>query len=267
MTSRSPQPGDDDRDYAKWVANGQHVEARWATGDGVRATGRVVAWSMEPTLTILTEDDERVHWVASLVHPVEPVDDPSKDLTGSIRRTKTLTCIARERDGGADFHRWIAVELNEAFTDQHMRGSPVIGAVPGTPAAEAQADPTLTLPDVIERNRTQVLPCGHDFAEHGGMACTDPVDGQRARVARAAGLLASTAAPAPRVFRSDGPEPPLDVLQVRDRDGALLIRVDNEDLWIGEGQWDRGRNTYPASPKPWCDHTMPKYDPYTEVLP
>jgi hypothetical protein len=73
------------------------------------------------------------------VEVLERADDPSKDLTGSIRHTGTITCIARERDGGPDYHRWIAVELNESFTDEHMRGTRVIGAVPGTPAAEAQA--------------------------------------------------------------------------------------------------------------------------------
>lgn len=71
--------------------------------------------------------------------------------------------------------------------------------------------------------------------------------------------------PAPRVFTADGPEPPGDVLQVSDRDGDTLTRAGNDGLWAGEGQWGKGNWGYPDVVKRWRDHTLTKYDPYTEV--
>jgi len=120
-------------------------------------------------------------------------------------------------------------------------GWPVIGAVPGTPAAEQHHEPVS--PDGPSGQPFPPLPDPHV-----------PVVLKRADTA-------------PRVFPADGPEPPVDVNQVRDKDGALLSRVSDADLWIGEGGWSEGRNTYSERAKPWCEHVLAKYEPYTEVLP
>lgn len=164
----------------------------------------------------------------STVEVLERADDPSADLTGSIRRTKAVTCVARERDGGAGFHRWIAVEINEAFTDDHMRGSHIIGAVPGTPADEV----TVTGEDIDRWAQADEV----DSIWDGEAGRRVPFVPQRAdkQARRDASWPAS-----PRVFRSDGPEPPEDVECARffgtpDRLNGLFLRrsVDLQLRWV-----------------------------------
>jgi hypothetical protein len=158
-----------------------------------------------------------VPWLDASVEVLEPADDPRKDLTGSIRRTTAVTCIARERDGGPDYHRWIAVELNEAFTDEHMRGSEVIGSVPGTPAAEQQqrADDRH-----CDNCTCPVHVCGYIL---GTPDCVDSHPRQYPDVS-GGGVPYPSSQREPRVFRSDGPEPPPDV------ECLEFFRVDDEQV-------------------------------------
>lgn len=66
-----------------WLVSRRRVTAR--TSDGCpHASGRVVAYYDRPTVTIETDDGERVHWMAHLVD-ADPVDDPSKDAVGTVR--------------------------------------------------------------------------------------------------------------------------------------------------------------------------------------
>lgn len=181
MSDRKPQKGDRCRVTFEATYEG---EGR----DGQPARVKVVKGGM-PALVSVAD--------GSVFEVLESADDPSKDLTGSIRRTRTVTCIARERDGGPDYHRWIAVELNESFTDEHMRGSRVIGAVPGTPAAEAEKqDSSLDADDED--------PLTPEYRAHVGRSG----DGHNTPVAGCGFCRPSRE---PRVFSSDGPEPPEDV--------------------------------------------------------
>lgn len=155
-------------DWHKWVHTRQEVEARTATGDLLHARGRVISLADHPTLTIETEDGERVHWAAHLTHAVEPVDDPSKDLAGTVRRGpdgRSWVKIGGREDDTLGWD-WITPVDDSADASADVAKFPVIGAVPGTPAAEAQTEAELPR---WERE-----------------------------------LLEATT---PRVFRSDGPEP------------------------------------------------------------
>lgn len=53
----------------QWVRDGQHVRAVFATGDGTFTTGRVIAYTDRPTVTIERDDGTRAHWLAELCEP------------------------------------------------------------------------------------------------------------------------------------------------------------------------------------------------------
>lgn len=116
---------------------------------------------------------------SATVEVLERADDPSKDPEGTQRLVEYDCEPARvftaSEDGAFD-NRWVA--LNGAtYSDAEIAGSKVIGAYPGTPAAEAARDKAVAdaLPD-WERD-----------------------------------LVAAGQTREPRVFKSDGPEPPADV--------------------------------------------------------
>lgn len=90
------------------------------------------------------------HTTVELIEPAKPVDDPSKDPTGTVRRNadgRIVTRVDTELP-------WL--EYTDGFTtygwlhDDEVEGWPTIGAVPGTPAAEA--GPALST-EVIEQAR------------------------------------------------------------------------------------------------------------------
>lgn len=55
--------------YIDWVSTSQRVDANYATGDGRHATGRVIAYTDRPTVTIETDDGRRISWLAELCDP------------------------------------------------------------------------------------------------------------------------------------------------------------------------------------------------------
>ena len=56
-------------EYRRWVSDGTRVNANLANGFGVHATGKVFAYTDEPTVVIETDDGERVSWIARLCTP------------------------------------------------------------------------------------------------------------------------------------------------------------------------------------------------------
>ena len=57
-------------DYFQWVREGAIVEAQYGAGAGIHATGRVIAYTDRPTVTIETDDGRRVTWIADMCEPV-----------------------------------------------------------------------------------------------------------------------------------------------------------------------------------------------------
>lgn len=118
-------------DPTAWVDNRQRVEARYAIGDGVAAVGAVISYCDAPTVTIETDDGRRVSWRVDLT---VAVSDLSADPIGTVRGMgDTLQPWAKR-----NHNEWVCITHDETTDDREMAGCPVTGAVPGTPAAEAQ---------------------------------------------------------------------------------------------------------------------------------
>jgi hypothetical protein len=119
------------------------------TGDRVRVTYEA-AWDQDRGthywLRDLTDGTTASVPKTATVELIEPADDPSKDPVGTVRR----------EDHGEGFSLWQAFENQHGertwlctwstvrgnrgvhLWDKRLVGQPVIGSVPGTPAAEAQ---------------------------------------------------------------------------------------------------------------------------------
>jgi hypothetical protein len=72
---------------------------------------------------------------------VEPADDPSKDPVGTVRKAPNGLVVVRGhvfRPGNLYHPGWLAVTGSSKHTHEQVTGWEVIGAVPGTPAWEAQ---------------------------------------------------------------------------------------------------------------------------------
>lgn len=90
--------------YERWVRDGQYVEARYGTGPGVHARGRVVAFCDAPTVTIETNDGSKVHWRADLTHPAEAPDGPAKDPVLHVHHTVWKSLVAYLDSVGVTVH-------------------------------------------------------------------------------------------------------------------------------------------------------------------
>jgi hypothetical protein len=180
----------------------------------------------------------------AVVEVVEPADDPSADPIGTVRR------------GVAPMEVWIKVNHDRwayagttsstaQYGDEYIRQtdyrSDVIGAVPGTPAAEAQ--------------RQDVGYCGPCKVVHDE---------------REPAVQLSPHGWEPRVFQSDGPEPPEDVTVLRwlDRDPAARWEylVHTPSGWV----WTSGPDQKPHAPATgayWDTATRACPGRYEEVQP
>jgi hypothetical protein len=218
---------------------------------------------------------------------VEPADDPSKDPIGTVRQCPDADVVAvrtewcHEHESGS--YRWRLPATGGArptsvlVNDEHVEGWPVIGAVPGTPAAEANPVP----PQVLERVREMLsngqqiraikaireVCVGMGLKEAKAYAESLPewAEGDQALAGQIRdGLNLSPHGWEPRVFHAKGDEPPDeppdDVASVVDVQGDHLDRVGA--VWIG-----RGGDGYPLIAKPWENHVLAKYAPYREVQP
>jgi hypothetical protein len=159
------------------------------------------------------KDGTVIYPADAVVEVVEPADDPSKDPEGTYRRSDSGVVVARLDEQDESGVEWVVV-FRCGATDRRMydhrevTGWPVIGAVPGTPAAEAQ--------------RHDMGYCGTCKVVHDE---------------REPAVQLSPHGWEPRVFQSDGPEPPEDVKALRwlDRDpGArweYLIHTRSGWVW------------------------------------
>lgn len=78
------------------------------------------------------------------VEILERADDPSKDPVGTVRRSVSLTYTKSEHAGCNGNLPWVRLTGDgnvRTYSDGEVVGLPVIGAVPGTPAAEAAEEP------------------------------------------------------------------------------------------------------------------------------
>jgi hypothetical protein len=191
----------------------------------------------------------------AVVEVVEPADDPSQSPIGEVRREdhdkpgdppgfslwQKVVMPTIGAHPGTERQRWLCVlssapgNRGEYLDDDDVVGTPVIGAVPGTPAAEAQLHNMGycgTCKVVHYKREPAVQPSPHGWE--------------------------------PRVFHAKGDdlpdEPPEDVASVVDVQGDHLDRMGA--VWIG-----RGGDGYPLIAKAWENHVLAKYAPYREVQP
>lgn len=128
MTGRMPQPGD----RVRVSFEGEYV--RKADGDH----------------HIVKADHDWCHETpnGAVVEVLEPADDPSKSPIGEVRRSSTAA-VTVIKVGDTVATRWQAVETDASLGNEFVAGWEVIGAVPGTPAAEQNPVP----PPVLARVR------------------------------------------------------------------------------------------------------------------
>jgi hypothetical protein len=68
------------------------------------------------------------------VEVIEPADDPSKDLVGTVRAWADGPYVRSDRD---PYWPWVPVHRDGGNDHRSMTGTKIIGVVPGSPAAEA----------------------------------------------------------------------------------------------------------------------------------
>jgi hypothetical protein len=92
-------------DYSAWVRDGQYVEARYASYDGVHARGWVYAYSDKPTVHLVQADGADFTWNAELCAPVGDASDEARRaalalrgrVTGSVPYLESEVAYWRER--------------------------------------------------------------------------------------------------------------------------------------------------------------------------
>jgi outer membrane murein-binding lipoprotein Lpp len=131
-------------------------------------------------------DDGSIHHLPGAdIHVLERAGDPADDLSGTVRLRGGSSAV-KLRD---DYWAFVRDEDDPPlrFRDRELIGYPVIGVCPGTPAAEAEKQPAADQPPVHVDNEAIV------GGRYGNTVQTHE----------------------PRMFRSDGPEPPEDVAVLR----------------------------------------------------
>jgi hypothetical protein len=270
----------------------------------------VIAYADKPTLTIEQEDGTHVSWVAELVHPADdPSKDPiwtvrevepkpaAADGNIVVKFGDSFWLYPSNMGNGYGRLDWARV-----------KNSKVIGSVPGTPAWTAWCEGDLPgmggagFPAHTDTRGLSDDDYCRDMAQALGMTRADTswdelVDEAR-RVAvharrdeRAEGHARETctlndcvAAPwhdktdecgpqrrEPRVFQSDGPEPPADVevvewLLERDPNGYQYVRRVG-DGWLWSLLPHEQAPTVDAAPASWKWATHACKGTYREVLP
>lgn len=135
MSAETPKP----RDPLVWVHKRQRVEARY-TDETVHAVGNVIAYTDAPTVVIETDEGRHVSWRADMTFVA---DDPSKDKPGAYRTAhRDGATLVKLRD-----NHWAAPREGECtplyYSDADMAeiAGPLVGVLPGTPAAEVKESP------------------------------------------------------------------------------------------------------------------------------
>lgn len=221
----------------------------------------------------------------------EPADDPSKSPIGEVRRSSTAA-VTVIKVGDTVATRWQAVETDASLGNEFVAGWEVIGAVPGTPAAEQNPVPPPVLARVRELltngQRIRAIKAIREAAVGLGLkeakafaetlpewAVAERVNNERLRDAVLGEEVHVPADPhvpvvlkradtAPRTFRSDGPEPPSDVTCVewlRETRSTANFLQRHKDGWA----WvlrPGGEPVFSDTPLHWC----PARGEFREVL-
>lgn len=212
----------------------------------------------------------------------ERADDPSSDPIGTVREGAGPQYLNAWVKAGHNL--WVAVNASAAenMTDTQLLASahPVIGAVPGTPAAEADK-PERQVPLELRQKLADVLVSGDKdrairIALNWGMDYDDAVTyiesmpeyqtGRNHRPVEDVALpplhvdneaivqgqyyTEKARQRQPREFRPDGPEPPVDVTALEDEGpdwGDMKYLLRTGDLWC----WS------PSPKLVWPDHSDP----------
>lgn len=204
MSDRKPQPGDRVRVAFEAIWDQDRGSHYWLRDEADGTTTSIPA--------------------AAMVEVLEPADDPSSDPWGLVRRGPNGAIaihmhVRRNIDGYAQ--GWRLTKGSVDMTDDQVVGWEVIGAVPGTPAAEQHM-----------HNAGYCGTCNmvHDRREHVPPVATEEID--------ASTLFPPPVGTAPRVFKADGPEPPIDVRVLIDSNPdpeessfAYLIRAGGGWCW------------------------------------
>jgi ribosomal protein L7/L12 len=220
------------------------------------------------------------------VEVVEPADDPSKDPEGTYRRNDSGVVVARLDEKDESGVEWVVV-FRCGATDRRMydhrevTGWPVIGAVPGTPAAEANPVPPQVLVRVremlsngqkvraIKAIREVCVGMGLKEAKAYAESLPEWAEGDRALGDQIRdGLNLNPHGWEPRVFQADGPEPPEDVKVLR----WLDSNPENRWPYLVHGRsgwtWTTGPDDLPSHLGAyWNDATRASPGRYEEVQP
>ncbi|MGB3443847.1 MAG: hypothetical protein WBA97_34350 [Actinophytocola sp.] len=212
------------------------------------------------------------------VEVLERADDPT---IGEIRtvgptldgKAKTAVKVGgRLSDTPGERSLWVIVETGEVLKDGNVTG---LGEVIGTVRPDSPR-PSVRVPNephgLSGRRRDELTRMAGDGNVHGAvhllvvntsMNIQEATDYVLSMSEYRTYLAAHGEKWDPRRFwpGSDGgivPEPDADITAVDDKHGDRLRR--EGDGWIGAGG-----EGYPLIVKPWEDHVLPKYAPYTEV--
>ena len=159
---------------------------------------------------------------------LEPADDPSKSLVGEVRQALDGSTVAKLSENVWWVFGW-PVEAESRLFDLDVRGCKVIGSVPGTPAA----DKGVGLPMHTSQQpwETDDLELGDDGTDDYARAVAEAQSDPHKPV-----VLVRAETTQPRVFKSDGPEPPADVRVLIDskpdpEDSSFPYLIRNEGGW------------------------------------
>lgn len=194
-------------------------------GDLVRVQARAMEGRLldfDGTIGTVVEDDGETRSFRvpfCTVEVLERADDPSQDLTGLVREYKAgVPAVCYGRDYWVYFGTGSGAGYGVA-KDREVIGCPVIGSVPGTPAAAN--DPGEFVRDIRKANRW----AGESDAGYQSRMVRDGVmhvaqdskpnmsGSDQVHLGRVEDCEHEWCQPKrePRVFQSDGPEPPEDV--------------------------------------------------------
>jgi hypothetical protein len=213
----------------------------------------------------------------AVVEVVEPADDPSKSLVGEVRKYHDGTPVALTADDGD----WPWSGFGQTFTGRghkEMEGCPVIGAVPGTPAAEQDGSELLRQLTQGQRRigetdaayRERVVGAGLAHVADNNVVHLGLVEECDGCCPQPEEPMPSPHGWEPRVFQADGPEPPEDVTVLRwlDRDPGARWEylVHTPSGWV----WTSGPDQKPHAPATgayWDTATRACPGRYREVQP
>ncbi|WP_347418001.1 hypothetical protein [Microbacterium sp.] len=102
--------------HKRWVSEGTRVRAVFATGVGIYATGKVIAYTDEPTVVIETDRGDRVRWIARLCTPIRSRSTEEPLIGFRITRDR-LQAIPEPTFSERMELRWVLAIIDELEDD------------------------------------------------------------------------------------------------------------------------------------------------------